>query len=345
VIIFHGALLIDVPFVQLDFATPSNDLLNQEVGMLIQHINYKKNISTLSIFLSLLCLIFSYSTSFASEDNATQISTTNSSSKPPAIGNFMLPGSQAPGPLISITPIFLDKGITTLSLYVLHTTGQDQSFNGLLPEIAYGITDNLSILIAAPYAISSQYNQARSSGAGDALFELDYTLYSKTTSQYAEAVKLISGFTLPTGSSSVQPATGFGAPSYIINLTYNRYYTAWFGFASGGIQYPSTHNGSKFGNIALYQGGFGRNIMNIDSKWSLAWVLEADGTYTSQSRINGMTVNNTGSNIITITPSISIASKYLFIQAGITKPIISNLYGHQNKQGYAVTAEFSYTIY
>lgn len=73
---------------------------------------------------------------------------------PPNIGNFALPPSQQPGPLLSFGQNILLKNQTAVYLGADDYTGNQQHYAEALPNIVYGLTDNFSIMLNAPIALS-----------------------------------------------------------------------------------------------------------------------------------------------------------------------------------------------
>lgn len=76
----------------------------------------------------------------------------HSDAEPPKIGNFALPLSQQPGPLVSFGENIIAKNETQFFLFADDFAGVDKHFVDVMPGILYGITDDLSIFINAPMA-------------------------------------------------------------------------------------------------------------------------------------------------------------------------------------------------
>lgn len=264
--------------------------------------------------------------------------------QPPKVGNFALPTSQQPGPLVSFGENIIDKNETQLFLFADDYSGVNEHYIDLVPAILYGITNNLSIFINAPYAPSYKMGQHESSGFEDAFAQLEYAFYNKSSSSYVDQATIVANVSAPTGSAQKKPPTGVGALSYFLGATYNRTSVDWFIFGSPGAVITSVNNGTKFGNSYLYQFGFGRNIANING-WLLAWMTEIDGTYSQRNIINGVTDSNSGGNIVYITPSIWASTKKFLFQFGVGFPATQNLYGNQPKETFLFAANVGWSIY
>jgi hypothetical protein len=270
--------------------------------------------------------------------------TTESSKTPPKLGNFALPSSQQIGPLISLGQNIIDKGQTQLFLSSFSFMGSDQRTHDVTPSIVHQATDNLSLLLSQPIAISYRQDQDHSSGLGDVLLQLEYAFHMKETSDFTEQATLVSYITLPSGSSEKQPATGLGSPSFLLGGTFNRTYVDWYEFTSGAIVETTSQNGIKFGNQLLYQCGLSKNLFSVPSKCICAALLEVYGIYTEKTKINGLTVSDSGGNIIYLVPSLWFSGKKLIIQFGAGAPITQHLFGNQKETHYLVAANIGWTF-
>lgn len=271
-------------------------------------------------------------------------STCHADDEPPKIGNFVLPFSQQPGPLLGFGENILNKNETQLFLYADGFAGVNKHFIDVIPSILYGITSSLSIFINAPYAASYEVGPQKSSGFEDAFAQLEYAFYNNSTKSYADEATVVANMTVPTGSIQKNPATGIGSPSYFVGTTFNRTYVDWFLFGSPGVILTTAKNGTKFGNSYLYQFGFGRNIADING-WLIAWMTEIDGNYTQQNRVQGLIDPNSGGNIVYVTPSLWASTKKLILQFGVGAPVTQHWYGNQTRATYLVVGNVGWSIY
>ncbi len=266
------------------------------------------------------------------------------SAEPPKIGNFALPGSQQPGPLVGFGQNILDKHETQLTLSASDYAGIDKHFIDLTPSVVYGITDKLSVSVNVPYAASFKTGPDHSTGFEDASTQVEYAVYNKSTSRFEDQATLLGGISVPTGSTQKMPQTGLGSPSFFLGTTFDRTYVKWFVFAAPGAELTTNDDGTQFGNNYLYQMGFGKNITNVNG-WILAWMTEVDGTYTQKDVINGITDPDSGGNVIYATPSFWASTKQFIFQFGVGLPISQNLNGDQTRETYLIDANLSWSIY
>lgn len=299
------------------------------------------------ISFSLILLIFSISfSSLCKADEETDSDTKKGCKEesPPSIGNFALPTSQQPVPLVSFSGNILDKNQTQAFLFADDYKGVNKDSVDIIPSIVYGLTDDISILFKAPIAASYKEDKNHSAGMEDITLQFGGAFYTNKTSTFVDQAAVVTNITFPTGSTTKQPPTGFGSSTFFLGAAFERTYTDWFVFTSHGVQLTTSNNKTKFGNIFLYQAGFGRNILTIGSEWMFAWMVEANGQYTEKDKIKGATDPNSGGNTVYVTPSLWISSKKLIIQVGFGVPATQHLFGNQKRENYLLTANFGWTF-
>ena len=268
----------------------------------------------------------------------------NKEEKPPKIGNFSLRTSQQPAALFGFGGNIIDKGEVQLYLFADDFVGKKKTTIDIIPSVLFGITEEWSIFFNAPFTPLLKDDCNSSSGLEDFFIQLEYAFYNKSTSSYVDQATLVSNITFPTGSIHRNPPTGFGSPSLFLGGTYYRTWVDWFVFTSNGAILTSSNHGTKFGDMFLYQMGFGRNFPSPEG-WIYAWMIEFDGQYNKKNRIDGIIDSNSGGNVIYITPSIWISSKEMLLQFGVSLPVNQNLFGIQNKFDYALNLNFAWSFY
>ncbi len=282
-----------------------------------------------------------YASAFADEN---EMNGNNKEQGPPEIGNLILPNSRQPGPLLAFGENILDKGQIQVFLLTNDLEGDHKHMTSTTPSIIYGITDDLSILLGVPLALSFKENQEHSSGVQDSILQVEYAYINKTTKRYVEQDTIVVNLSIPTGSSTAQPPTGFGSPNFFLGTTFSRVYADWLFFASPGALLTTANNNTQFGNQYLYQAGLGRNIFDIDKKWIFAWILEADGLYSEKNKINGAIDPNSGGNVVYLLPSLWISSKRFTFQLGVGGPAYQHLFGDQKNNYYLLALNLGWTF-
>ena len=264
--------------------------------------------------------------------------------EPPKIGNFALPTSQQPAALFGFGGNIIDKDEIQMFFFDDGFIGKNRIVTDMIPSLLFGITNNFSILFSFPFTPIMQDGRYKSNGFEDFFAQLEYAFYNKTTTTYVDQATIVGNITFPTGSTKKTPQTGFGAPSLFLGATYYRLWIDWFIFTSPGAILTGSNHGTKFGDQFLYQFGLGRNIPSPKG-WIYAWMVELDGQYNKKNRINGLIDNNSGGNVLYVTPSIWVSSKEVLLQFGISIPINQNFFGKQHTFDYAFNLNFAWSFY
>jgi len=264
--------------------------------------------------------------------------------QPPSIGNFALPVSQQPGPLIGFGSNIIDQHETQVFFFADDYLGVNKHTMDLAPSILYGIRNDLSLFIEVPYAASFKSNQQTSRGLEDTLAQLEYAWYSPSTSRYIDQATVVINLTAPTGSAQKNPPTGFGSPSFFLGTTFSRTYVDWFFIAAAGAILTTAHNSTKFGNNYLYQFTIGRNIANING-WLLAWMTEIDDSYSQHNRVNGIMDPNSGGNIVYVTPSFWASTQHFLFQFGAGVAAAQQLNGNQTRSTYVLVGNIAWNFF
>lgn len=263
---------------------------------------------------------------------------------PPKVGNFSLPSSQQPSPLVGFGTNIIDAGEVVVYFFEDDFFGHRRTQIDVIPSVLFGVTDNFSIYFNFPFTPILRDRDNHSSGLEDFFVQTEYAFYSKKNYCYTDQATIVTALTVPTGSAHKIPPTGFGAPGFFIGGTFFREWVDWFAFTQHGATLPFSDHGTKFGNEFFYQGGFGRNFYT-PCGWIYAWMLELDGQYFQKNRIDGCIDPNSGGNLIFATPSLWISSKELTFQLGVTFPLYQNLFGDQRKFDYGFYLSIGWSFY
>jgi hypothetical protein len=264
--------------------------------------------------------------------------------QPPPIGNFSLPTSQQPATLFGFGGNIFDEGEFQINVFVDAFNGKRKQATDVIPNIIFAVTDDWSFSFFFPFAPRYREENYRSAGPEDFSVVTEYVIYKKSAYCYVDQATVLGGLLVPTGSVNVFPRTGFGSPGYLVGGTFYRTLVNWIFFTAQGAHLTTSERGLKLGNQFFYQFGVSRNIPS-PCGWIYSLMLEVDGQYFQKDQILGVTDPNTGGNMIYITPSLFISSKYLLMQLGISFPGNQNLFGHQNKFDYALNFNFAWSYY
>lgn len=259
-------------------------------------------------------------------------------------GNFSLPSTQQPTPLISFGELIINQFQTQIFVEAFDYINSDEYFIRVVPNILYGITDNFSVYLEVPFAPRNKSDGYHSSGIDDLLLQFEYAFFSRMELCSADQATIVANVGFPTGSASKIPPTGFGSFSYFIGTTYNHTEKRWLFFTSYGANFTTTTaDRTKFGNQYLYQFGFGRNFATPVG-WILNWLVEIDGTFSSHDKIRGIRDPNSGGNVILVTPSFWASNKILIFQAGVGYEVFQHLFGHQPQRHFLIAIDIGWTL-
>ncbi len=295
-------------------------------------------------FFTLVLLLSPLSIAWATQTENTPQSKEKKEESPPKIGNFLLPGSQQPGPLVSNGQNILDKNQVQLYLFADTFKGPGKQSTDIVPSLLYGITDDFSVLFTVPFAARLREEQARSAGIEDMSVQFEYSFFASETSKYSDQATVYANVSFPTGSTKKDPSTGDGSPNFLLGASYDREWIDWFAFTSPGVIFGTTHDNVKRGTQFLYQFGVGRNIATLCSNMTFAGMVELTGTYVKRDKVRGIEDFDSGGNTIYMTPSLWLSGEKFIAQLGIGIPVVQNLYGNQKRDNYAVMANFSWTF-
>ncbi len=264
---------------------------------------------------------------------------------PYPMGNFSVPLIAQIAPLISFGQLLIGKKALLPQLTGAYIRGHNSYDDVIIPNVIYGIRDNLSVSFFVPFIPRSRSGSSHSSGIEDIFLQCEYGFYNKSSSNYTLQATVVANLQFPTGSSSKNPPTGNGSFSYFLGATYACTSFNWYAFISPGVNLRATHHGTKSGNSYLYQWGLARYIESLSPRgWIFDLMIEFNGTYAEKDRVHGITDFNSGGNSIFVTPSIWLSSKRWIFQWGIGFPILQNLKGHQDKIKYSISYNLGIAI-
>jgi len=238
-------------------------------------------------------------------------------------GNLALSSSQQPGPLFAFGQNIIDKGDRQLFAYFDITKGIGKNYVEVEPSFLYGITNYASFFCSLPIT-DQKLGSKHSSGFEDLLLQFEYEFFTNTKKSSIDEATVVGSLILPTGSGSKNPNTGFGSPGFYFGATLSRTEIDWYYFASAGITATTTNNDRKFGDQCVLQCGVGRNIPS-SSDIILMGLLELNGVFVQESKINGVIDGDMIAAILYLCPSIWFSSKKIIAQAGFAIPLCQHI--------------------
>jgi hypothetical protein len=262
-------------------------------------------------------------------------------------GNFSLPASQQPGPLIGFGQNMLDQHNLQFFWYSNDLIGENKNLTSIIPEFLYGIRDNFSVLFELPIASTFQVGDESYQGLQDILVQLEYAVVDQVSYDATNQITLVGNVTFPTGASPGVHQQNFGSYSFhgctfFLGTTISHMDTTWYPFVSVGTQITTTGQNAKLGNQVLYQAGINRNIASSPDKYIFNVMLEFDGSYKEKNQMNGVIDQNSGGNQILLGPSCWFSTEHFTFQAGVSWVVYQQLNGIQNKNNYFLAIDVGY---
>ncbi|TAL60277.1 MAG: hypothetical protein EPN84_09810 [Legionella sp.] len=268
-----------------------------------------------------------------------------SNPEPPRKGIYSLDTSQMPGPLFSFGQNIIGKDLFQVYFAPGFQKTQAANYLDLEPSFLYGFSDNASIYLVTPFALSYRDNENNhSSGYSDTTVQLEYAYHSSCDTKSCGQATIVGNFNYPTGSYSKSPPTSDGASNYFFGTTYNHSYIDWYWFASPGVQVASKRNELLVGTQYLYQFGIGHSISSVPDKYIFAFMTEIDGQYAERDMFQGEFEADTGGNTIYVTPSLWFSTKKLILQLGVAIPVVQHLFGEQDQVKYFISGSAGFTF-
>ncbi len=296
------------------------------------------------------------------------------------IGILSLPLSQRPSPLFSFGLQIAEKGNFIVSETFYDLKFHQSNLFEAITEIFYQPEKDFSLFLLIPAVRtpppppppSPPKPPSKSSLFNSSIISADITTHSmhvstsKTASakaksktrlgrvtfeaEYAYYLELQKTYSLiGTIFATVQtPGQGFAtidAASFLLGTTGGFQTFDWTGFVVTAVALPLTRfQGVKEGKVVLYNIGLAYDFANPPG-WILAGQLELNGVYSRPNKKNGITVPNTGGNVVFLGPSLFASNRYLSMQAGIQFAVAQKLRGKQDRAKFQATARIAYTFF
>lgn len=266
--------------------------------------------------------------------------------EPIKVGNFALPTSQQPGPLLGFGQNIVDKHDAQVFLFPDFLIGPCKRFSELAPSILYGIRDDLSLFIELPIAASFCLASQCSSGPEDLIVQLEYAFYTNKNFQAVNQCTAIGALLLPSGNERKDPPTGYGSPSFFLAGTASHLSNQWYCYLSPGMVLTTEHNHhTKVGNIFGFQTGFGKNITYTPDSMIFMWMIELSIIHSQKRKVDGIIDQNSGGTVVMLCPSLWFSTDRFIMQAGIAPIISERLFGCQLKDSMYVVFNFGWKFH
>jgi len=264
-------------------------------------------------------------------------------------------------PLFSLGPGTIYKGGIGVNMGIEGKRASNSNIKdkelSLYTNIMYGITENLSVILATPLIIKKSYYEGSeeytNSGIGDISLKTKYRFWNYNSPGTNHAAAFVIGIKLPTGEDWKIPKLGTGptdftgegrsilklgtgSTDFIFGLTTARASLSWYYF--GDIRYRLNTVGNdnlKKGNRAFADLATGIHAWAPKYlKPDLVLIAELNWELLMRDKLGGVDIANSGGNRLFFSPSFFLTYRNWAIRSGIQIPLSQNLYGNQPEDKY-----------
>lgn len=259
-------------------------------------------------------------------------------------GNFVLEPAQWPGPLLSFGQILIPKNNQQIQQGLEVLNNSQEYANLSMQSLILGITDSLTFAANLPYIFSIREDDKRNAGVSDPFFQVEYSVYSKEQNNISQEATVLASLSVPINANNKTPSTSLGVQSYFIGATYNITGRYWYTFVSLGNLYFQRSQSAQMGREFFYQAGLGRNLLSMNKAFIFG-LIELNGRSINKNTTNFGLDNNSGGNIINITPSIAYTNNHVNIQFGHVIPVYQRWNNKQFKRKGLTLLVLTWTFY
>jgi len=236
-------------------------------------------------------------------------------------------------------------------------TPSDKEVNVVaIPNVlVYGATPDLALFAIFPYFFrnveltdtsSGKRIDKNDNGIGDLTLIARYTVYAKDYPSGTARFAPLAGIKLPTGNDDLEPIT-----TDSIDFQLGGVATVTWDIGrheiDADIIYRINTEAENFekGDEFVYDLAYEFRVYpwtlpNVGVPNFIYLVAEANGVFSKKSEQNGKTLDNSGGNIIFLSPGVQFATKRYILEASIQLPIIQDLNGNQVETDFVLTAGF-----
>ena len=174
----------------------------------------------------------------------------------PKIGNFALPASQTPEPLISFGQTVVNQGDFFIFCHPSVERGPHIKADRIVIYPSWTPIKHFALTLDFPITIKSTIDGVHAAGLEDIVLDAEYLYHFKGTERSWTSFTMYGSMSFPTGEKNLT----LGSPAYFLGLTCSYLNPEWYAFTSGGFTITTELHGTQFGNNFLYQGGVGHNL-------------------------------------------------------------------------------------
>jgi len=236
---------------------------------------------------------------------------------PPGPTDF--PGG--PGPIFSFGQNVLSaqKFLQRASgFYVEADNGQ---FLGWSFSSIYGITDNLTVLVAPLWIPVNKFDGISNTGLGFISFQGEYAFYNHHTPVSHHQMTIVAAVRAPPTTTPFVTFWTPKSPAYFLGLTQSHRSKHWYAYSSFGGHLTTTYKGQKPGNRFVFDIGCGPTFLDKDDTF-LSLIAECSSFYQTENQ--PVLVSNVDScpHFIFFGTTLYFAHDHFFMYVGYQYPIV-----------------------
>jgi hypothetical protein len=237
------------------------------------------------------------------------------------------------------------------------TTSLNRKVNVVaIPNVlVYGATPDLALFAIFPYIFrnvelknpsSGKRIDKNDNGIGDLTLIARYTVYARDYPSGTARIAPLAGIKIPTGNDDLEPIT-----TDSIDFELGAVSTVTWDFGRHEIDadviYRINTEAENFeiGDDLIYDLAYEFRVYpwtlpDVGVPNFLYLVAEANGISSQKGKLNGKTIDDSGGNILFLSPGIQFATKRFILEASIQLPVIQDLRGNQVETDFVLTGGF-----
>ncbi|MDA2919201.1 transporter [Desulfobacterota bacterium AH_259_B03_O07] len=221
--------------------------------------------------------------------------------------------------------------------------------------LVYGATPDLALFAIFPYIFrnveltdpsTGKRIDKNDNGIGDLTLIARYTVYARDYPSGTARLAPLAGIKLPTGDDELEPIT-----TDSVNLQLGGVSTVTWDFGRHEVDadliYRINTEAENFemGDDLVYDLAYEFRVYpwtlpDVGVPNFLYLVAEANGIFSQKDKLHGKTIDDSGGNILFLSPGIQLATKRFILEASIQLPVIQDLNGNQVETDFVLTGGF-----
>ncbi len=206
-------------------------------------------------------------------------------------------------------------------------------------------SDRFQVTAILPFInidLQTNAGNSSSSGIGDLRFFLKYLLYQFDRKNETFRIASKAGIKLPTGDETEMPSLGSGSTDYFFSTVFGWIKKRIGIYLEGIFNLNTSHRQVDFGNTVAYNLALGYRLVpavyETYPQPQLNGFLEINGTGTAKNKVNGERDENSGGNIIFLSPGVQfVGGRRWLVETSFQYPIVNAPDGIQLSEDWTIS--------